>query len=104
MGLDVIAPISSIIIDIENSEENILPNIEKFVSSLENYIFMEIKETKPYLILAHLEKNSINLKIGAFLTQCSNFINIYYILYKKFLSITFQIYVHLLHIVISIIK
>lgn len=63
-GADVIAPISGTVIDIENSEENILPNTDEFISALGNYIFIEIEETKTYLILAHLEKDSINLKVG----------------------------------------
>ena len=66
---DVYAPVSGTIIGMEDSEEDIPPNTEEFLSSLGNYVFIEIESTGTYLILAHLEKNSIEVRVGDCVSQ-----------------------------------
>ncbi len=66
---DVYCPVSGTIIDLKDNEEDISPNTEDFKSSLGNYIFMEIEETGTYLILAHLEKDSINFNVGDYVSK-----------------------------------
>ncbi|GMQ62294.1 M23 family metallopeptidase [Vallitalea maricola] len=63
-GKNVIAPISGLVIGVEDTEPDIPPNTEDFTSSFGNYIFMEIEESKTYLILAHLEVNSVKVSVG----------------------------------------
>lgn len=66
---DVYCPVNGTVIDCKDNEEDILPNTEKFESSLGNYIFIEVEETGTYLILAHLEKDSILVDIGEHVTK-----------------------------------
>lgn len=66
---DVYCPVSGVVIDAKDTEENIPPNSEEFLSSLGNYIFIEIEETGTYLILAHLEKGSAEVEVGEHVTQ-----------------------------------
>lgn len=66
---DVYCPVSGKVIDLKNTEEDVLPNTEEFTSSLGNYIFIEIEETGTYLILAHLEKDSITVSVGDYVTK-----------------------------------
>lgn len=69
---DVYCPVSGTVIDLKDTEEDIQPNTEEFKSSLGNYIFIEIEETGTYLILAHLEKNSVNVSVGDYVTKDMN--------------------------------
>lgn len=62
--VDVVSPVSGTIIDLYQDEDDITPNTENFKSDLGNYIFIKKDETSTYMILAHLEKNSIFLQIG----------------------------------------
>ncbi|SFB33034.1 M23 family metallopeptidase [Clostridium frigidicarnis] len=66
---NVYCPISGTVIYSKDTEEDILPNTEDFQSSLGNYIFIKVEETGTYLVLAHLEKNSVNVSIGEHVTQ-----------------------------------
>ena len=61
---DVKAPIDGEVIGLKDDEEDVLPNTEDFVSLSGNYIYIKIDKTDTYLILAHLEKDSINVEIG----------------------------------------
>lgn len=61
---DIVSPVMGTVIAVHDEEEDIAPNTDEFTSSLGNYIFIEIKETGTYLILAHLEKDSILVKVG----------------------------------------
>lgn len=77
-GADIVAPVSGTVIAIENNEPDITPNIEEFTSSLGNYIFIEIDGKGTYLILAHLQKNSIlvdvdeHIEVGQLLGKVGN--------------------------------
>lgn len=66
---DVTCPVDGTVIELESSEDDIEPNIDEFKSLLGNYIFIRIDKTDTYLILAHLEKNSISVKTGDHVTQ-----------------------------------
>ena len=68
-GADVISPVFGTVIAMENSEQDIAPNTDEFISSLGNYIFLKIDETKTYLILAHLKQNSIEVSVGDHLDE-----------------------------------
>ena len=66
---DVYCPVNGTVIEYKDTEEDILPNTEAFKSSLGNYIFIEIDETGTYLILAHLEKDSVSVDVGEHITK-----------------------------------
>lgn len=66
---DVYCPVNGTVIDCKDTEKDILPNAEKFESSLGNYIFIEVEETGTYLILAHLEKDSLLVDVGEHVTK-----------------------------------
>lgn len=66
---DVYCPVSGTVIDMKSNEEDIEPNTEDFKSLLGNYIFIKVKETGTYIILGHLEKDSIKVSIGDNVTQ-----------------------------------
>ena len=68
-GADVYCPVAGTVIDLKDDEEDIAPNTEEFTSSLGNYIFIKVKETGTYIILAHLEKDSVKVSIGEEVTQ-----------------------------------
>lgn len=66
---DVACPVNGTIIAANDIEEDIEPNTDCFKSSLGNYIFIRVEKTGTYLILAHLEKNSINVSVGDYVTE-----------------------------------
>lgn len=66
---DVYCPISGTVIDLKDNEEDILPNTEDFKSSLGNYIIIKVESTGTYLILAHLEKDSLKVSVGDYVTE-----------------------------------
>ena len=66
---NVYCPISGTVIDLKDTEEDILPNTEDFKSSLGNYIFIKVEKSETYLILAHLEKDSVNVSVGDHVKQ-----------------------------------
>ena len=61
---EVYAPVSGTVIEVKDKEEDILPNTEAFKSRAGNYIYMQVDGTKNYLILAHLEKDSVKVSVG----------------------------------------
>lgn len=63
-GEDIYSPVSGTIIGMENNEIDIEPNSENFTSSLGNYLYIKLEDTNTYLILAHLEQNSITVSVG----------------------------------------
>lgn len=66
---DVAAPVYGTIIGMREDEPDIAPNTEEFSSALGNYIYIKIEETGTYLILAHLEKDSIQVETGDNITE-----------------------------------
>ncbi|MDO5292005.1 MAG: M23 family metallopeptidase [bacterium] len=63
-GADVMAPVSGTVIGMENGEPDIIPNSDKFTSSLGNYVYIKIDHSDSYMILAHLKKDSIVVKVN----------------------------------------
>lgn len=61
---DVYCPADGTVIACKDTEEDIQPNTDKFKSSLGNYIFIKLKDTGTYMILAHLEKDSVLVRVG----------------------------------------
>lgn len=63
-GCDVHSPVSGTVIGTIKDEPDIAPNIEEFLSSLGNYIYIKIDDTDTYLILSHFKENSISVNVG----------------------------------------
>lgn len=61
---DVYSPVDGTIIGAYDNEEDIKPGLETFKSSLGNYIYIKIDGLNTYMILAHLEKDSITVEVG----------------------------------------
>ncbi|KAJ53596.1 cell wall endopeptidase [Clostridium tetanomorphum DSM 665] len=47
-----------------DDEEDITPNTEEFLSMEGNHVYIKIDETGTYLLLNHLKKGSVDLKVG----------------------------------------
>jgi len=63
-GLPIYAPVEGQVVAVYDQEDDILPNTEDFLSFEGNYIYLEVKETGTYLLLNHLLKGSVDLKVG----------------------------------------
>ncbi|MGF7059656.1 M23 family metallopeptidase [Brassicibacter mesophilus] len=61
---EVVAPVSGTIVAVYDEENDIMPNTEEFLSMEGNYIYIKIDETETFLLLNHLKKNSILVKVG----------------------------------------
>lgn len=68
-GADIQAPISGTVIGVEEDEPDIEPGSDQYSTSLGNYIFIKIDETDTYLILAHLQQNSILVTVGSHIEE-----------------------------------
>ena len=60
----IISSVDGKIIAVSDEEQDVLPNQDEFLSQEGNYIYIEIAETKTFLVLNHLRKNSIVVKAG----------------------------------------
>jgi murein DD-endopeptidase MepM/ murein hydrolase activator NlpD len=60
----VVAPISGIIIAAYDEENDIKPNTEEFLSLEGNHVYIQIDETGTFLLLNHLKKDSVLVKVG----------------------------------------
>ena len=58
------APISGTVIAAKDTEADILPNTEEFLSLEGNYIYLKVDETGTYLLMNHLLKDSITVEVG----------------------------------------
>ena len=61
---EVVAPIEGVIVDMKEDEENIEPNSEEFISQSGNYVVIYSEKTDSYVLLVHLEKNSVEVNVG----------------------------------------
>lgn len=63
---EVIAPVSGTVVGTCDKEEDIEPNSEddNFKSMEGNYIYIKIDKTGTFLVLCHLKKDSITVKVG----------------------------------------
>ncbi|WP_105616280.1 M23 family metallopeptidase [Vallitalea okinawensis] len=67
--VEVIAPISGIIIDVYDQEDDILPGAADNETMMGNYIYMRLDTTDTYLIFAHLKKDSVLVQIGQYVEE-----------------------------------
>ncbi len=63
-GRNIYSPVDATVIDVHDGEEDIMPNTDEFTSSEGNYVYLKIDKLDTYLVLAHLKKNSVSVKIG----------------------------------------
>ncbi|MCY6959800.1 M23 family metallopeptidase [Clostridium brassicae] len=61
---EVVAPVSGTIIAAYDEENDILPNTENFISMEGNHVYIKIDETGTFLLLNHLKKDSVPVKVG----------------------------------------
>ncbi len=61
---DVIAPISGTIVAAYDAENDIPPNTEDFLSMEGNHVYIKIDKTGTFLLLNHLKKGSVPVKVG----------------------------------------
>ncbi|MEC0094398.1 M23 family metallopeptidase [Paenibacillus macquariensis] len=60
----VYSPVSGVVIATYDGEDDITPGSEDFNSLEGNYVYIEIEETGTYLLLNHLKKDSVLVKVG----------------------------------------
>lgn len=58
------SPVSGVVIAAYDGEDDITPGSEDFISLEGNYVYIKIKETGTYLLLNHLKKDSLLVKVG----------------------------------------
>lgn len=61
---EVVAPVSGVVVEAYDDEEDIMPNTEESKSSEGNHVYIKIYETSTYLLLNHLKKGSVTVKNG----------------------------------------
>ncbi|WP_197032657.1 M23 family metallopeptidase [Clostridium sp. KNHs205] len=61
---EVYSPVSGVVVEAYDEEEDILANTEEFISSEGNHVYIRINTTGTYLLLNHLKKNSLVVKTG----------------------------------------
>lgn len=65
----VVAPISGTIIAAYDKENDILPNTDKFLSMEGNHVYIKIDKTGTFLLLNHLKKGSVLVKVGEYVSD-----------------------------------
>ncbi|MGG3857832.1 M23 family metallopeptidase [Metabacillus fastidiosus] len=66
---EVHSPVSGTVIAAYDEEADIVPGSEQFISLEGNYIYIKIDETGTYLLLNHLKKDSVSVKVGDHVDQ-----------------------------------
>lgn len=61
---EVYSPVSGTVVAAYDDEADIEPGTEEFSSMEGNYVYIKIDETGTYLLLNHLKKDSVSLKVG----------------------------------------
>lgn len=61
---DVFSPVAGVVVEAYDKEEDTTPNTENFKSMEGNHVYIKIDKTQTFLLLNHLKKDSVNLKIG----------------------------------------
>lgn len=61
---EVLSPVSGIIVGSYDKESDIEPGSEEFLSMEGNYVYIKIDSTETYLLLNHLQKDSVLVKVG----------------------------------------
>ncbi|MFF2015826.1 M23 family metallopeptidase [Paenibacillus sp. NPDC058177] len=63
-NVEVISPVSGVVVAAFDDEDDIMPNTEDFISTEGNHVYIKIEETGTYLLLNHLKKDSVTVKVG----------------------------------------
>jgi len=66
---EVVAPISGIIVEAYDGEDDMLPGAENNKTMAGNHIYIQLDKTKTYLVIAHLKKGSILVKKGQYVKE-----------------------------------
>lgn len=61
---EVYSPVSGVVVEAYDEEEDIRANTEEFTSSEGNHVYIRITKTGTYLLLNHLKKDSVARKTG----------------------------------------
>nr|WP_253199088.1 M23 family metallopeptidase [Clostridium gasigenes] len=61
---EVFSPVNGTIVAAYDDEDDIRPNTEEFLSMEGNHVYIKIDETNTYLLLNHLKKDSVDVKVG----------------------------------------
>ncbi|MBU3135475.1 M23 family metallopeptidase [Clostridium gasigenes] len=61
---EVFSPVNGTIVAAYDDEYDIRPNTEEFLSMEGNHVYIKIDETNTYLLLNHLKKDSVDVKVG----------------------------------------
>lgn len=64
---EIYSPISGVVVAAYDKEDDITPNTEEFISMEGNYVYIKINETQTFLLLNHLKKNSLVVKVGDYI-------------------------------------
>jgi len=60
----IYAPVAGTVVAVKDNEDDIIPNSEDFLSMEGNYVYIRIESTGTYLLLNHLKKDSLVVKLG----------------------------------------
>lgn len=63
-GKEVFSPVTGVILEAYDVEEDIMANTEEFISTEGNHVYIKIDETGTYLLLNHLKKGSVSVRKG----------------------------------------
>lgn len=67
-SMDIAAPITGTVVGVFDGEQDHGTDMDDFPSMLGNYVFIEVEETGTYLVLAHLQYQSVTVEIGDYIT------------------------------------
>lgn len=60
----IYAPVAGTVVAAKDNEDDIAPNSEEFLSMEGNYVYIRIESTGTYLLMNHLKKDSVVVKLG----------------------------------------
>ena len=60
----IYAPLAGMVVATKDNEDDIIPNSEDFLSMEGNYVYIRIESTGTYLLMNHLKKDSVVVKLG----------------------------------------
>lgn len=63
-GVEVVAPASGTVVSVNNAEADLMPGTDNFESMPGNHVYIRLDETDTYLMIAHLKKDSVRVKVG----------------------------------------
>ncbi|EHY61409.1 M23 family peptidase [Listeria monocytogenes] len=61
---EVYSPVAGTIVAAYDKEDDIKPNTEDFKSMEGNHVYIKVKKTGTFILLNHLKKNSVKVKVG----------------------------------------